>query len=119
MPPRSGARGGTALRQRLAELRGPDVPAKALDARALAALAANPGCQPPRAARRRRGEQGGAGAARWARPSAFGQSQFALTRGNAFEARVKADGGAELLRLVHERLDRRSEPPAGRPRSPT
>ncbi|HLL36623.1 MAG TPA: hypothetical protein VK545_22700, partial [Streptomyces sp.] len=37
-------RQGAALRHRLAELRGPDVPAKALDARALAALAANPGC---------------------------------------------------------------------------
>ncbi|MBE8469570.1 hypothetical protein IQ210_01210 [Streptomyces sp. 3R004] len=45
-------------------------------------------------------------------PSAFGQSQFALTRGNAFEAKVKADGGAELLRLVHEKLDRAAEPPA-------
>lgn len=38
-------------------------------------------------------------------PSAFGQSQFALTRGNAFEAKVKADGGAELLRLVRAHLD--------------
>lgn len=46
-------------------------------------------------------------------PSGFGQSQFALTRGNAFEARVKADGGAELLRLVHARLDPGAEPPAG------
>lgn len=46
-------------------------------------------------------------------PSAFGQSQFALTRGNAFEARVKADGGAELLRLAHARLDPGAEPPAG------
>lgn len=45
-------------------------------------------------------------------PSVFGQSQFAFTRGNAFEARVKADGGAELLRLVHEKLDRGAEPPA-------
>lgn len=44
-------------------------------------------------------------------PSAFGQSQFAFMRGNAFEARVKADGGAELLRLVHERLDAQAEPP--------
>lgn len=44
-------------------------------------------------------------------PSAFGQSQFALTRGNAFEARVKADGGAELLGLVHRRLDPAAEPP--------
>jgi hypothetical protein len=46
-------------------------------------------------------------------PSAFGQSQFALTRGNAFETRVKADGGAELLRLVREKLDPAAEPPEG------
>ncbi|MGW4871002.1 hypothetical protein [Streptomyces chartreusis] len=102
---------GTALRHRLAELRGPDVPAKALDARALAALAANPGCK-------RRAILDGAGVNKAAlagalgSPSAFGQSQFALTRGNAFEAKVKADGGAELLRLVHEKLDRGAEPPA-------
>ncbi|MGW0764062.1 hypothetical protein [Streptomyces sp. NPDC002676] len=100
------------LRQRLAELRGPEVPAKALDARALAALAANPGC-------RRRAILDGAGvdkvalASALGAPSGFGQSQFALTRGNAFEARVKADGGAELLRLVHSRLDPGAEPPAG------
>ncbi|MEV0637033.1 hypothetical protein AB0I77_19160 [Streptomyces sp. NPDC050619] len=102
---------GTALRHRLAELRGPDVPAKALDARALAALAANPGCE-------RRAILDGAGvnkpalASALGSPSAFGQSQFALTRGNAFEARVKSDGGAELLRLVHEKLDPRAEPPS-------
>ncbi|AMW10672.1 hypothetical protein A4E84_14835 [Streptomyces qaidamensis] len=107
-PPRTR---GTALRQQLAELRGPDVPAKALDARALAALAANPGCA-------RRAILDGAGVNKTAlasalgSPSAFGQSQFALTRGNAFEAKVKADGGAELLRLVHEKLDRSAEPPA-------
>ncbi|MFD5908262.1 hypothetical protein ACFWHL_06070 [Streptomyces massasporeus] len=101
---------GTALRQQLAELRG-DVPAKALDARALAALAANPGCA-------RRAILDGAGvnkaalASALGSPSAFGQSQFALTRGNAFEAKVKADGGAELLRLVHDKLDRSAEPPA-------
>ncbi|MFC8565184.1 hypothetical protein ACFUIW_05355 [Streptomyces sp. NPDC057245] len=107
-PPRTR---GTRLRHRLAELRGPDVPAKALDARALAALAANPGC-------RRRAILDGAGvdkaalAAALGSPSVFGQSQFAFVRGNAFEARVKADGGAELLRLVHEKLDRGAEPPA-------
>ncbi|MDQ1045834.1 hypothetical protein [Streptomyces sp. V4I2] len=101
----------TGLRHRLAELRGPEVPAKALDARALAALAANPGCK-------RRAILDGAGVDKAAladalgSPSAFGQSQFALTRGNAFESRVKADGGAELLRLVHEKLDRKAEPPS-------
>ncbi|MGW6734875.1 hypothetical protein [Streptomyces sp. NPDC055013] len=102
---------GTALRHRLAELRGPEVPAKALDARALAALAANPGCK-------RRAILDGAGvdkaalASALGSPAVFGQSQFAFTRGNAFEAKVKADGGAELLRLVHEKLDRAAEPPA-------
>ena len=102
---------GTALRQRLAELRGPAVPPKALDARALAALAANPGC-------RRRAILDGAGvnkatlASALGSPSAFGQSQFALARGNTFEARVKADGGAELLRLVHEKLDPGAVAPA-------
>ncbi|MGW2646589.1 hypothetical protein ACWC2T_17115 [Streptomyces sp. NPDC001393] len=100
------------LRHRLAELRGPDVPAKALDARALAALAANPGC-----ARRAILDGAGVDKARLASalgaPSGFGQSQFALTRGNAFEAKVKADGGAELLRLAHARLDPGAEPPAG------
>ncbi|MFD0315210.1 hypothetical protein [Streptomyces flavalbus] len=107
-PPRTR---GTALRHRLAELRGPDVPAKALDARALAALAANPGC-------RRRAILDGAGvdkarlAGALGSPSGFGQSQFAFMRGNAFEARVKADGGAELLRLARERLDAGAEPPA-------
>ncbi len=29
-------------------------------------------------------------------PAPFGQSRFALARGNAFEAQVKADGGAEF-----------------------
>ncbi|WP_428936536.1 hypothetical protein [Streptomyces sp. ACT015] len=93
-------------------MRGPDVPAKALDARALAALAANPGC-------RRRAILDGAGVNKAAlagalgSPSGFGQSQFALTRGNAFEAKVKGDGGAELLRLVHEHLDPTAAPPAG------
>ncbi len=46
-------------------------------------------------------------------PSGFGQSQFAFMRGNAFEARVKADGGAELLRLTHGRLGGGPEPVPG------
>ncbi|MCE7552738.1 hypothetical protein LZG43_22835 [Streptomyces thermodiastaticus] len=91
-------------------MRGPGVPARPLDARALAALAANPGC-------RRRALLDGAGVDKAAladalgAPAAFGQSQFAFARGHAFETRVKADGGAELLRLVHERLDPTAEPP--------
>ncbi|MGW4196139.1 hypothetical protein [Streptomyces sp. NPDC005004] len=101
----------TALRHRLAELRGPEVPAKPLDARALAALASNPGCS-------RRAILDGAGVdkARLATglgsPSDYGQSQFALIRGNVFEARVKADRGAELLRLAHACFDPATEPAA-------
>ncbi|RSM35222.1 hypothetical protein DMB66_60645, partial [Actinoplanes sp. ATCC 53533] len=34
----------------------------------------------------------------------FGQSQFAITRGNAFEAQVKANAFAELIRLLRETL---------------
>lgn len=92
-------------------MRGPDNPPRPLDARALAALAANPGCD-------RRALLDGAGVdkARLAdalgAPSAFGQSQFALARGNVFEARVKADGGAQLLRLVHARVDTAAPEPA-------
>lgn len=44
-------------------------------------------------------------------PAAYGQSQFAIVRGNAFEARVKADGATELLRLLHERLAPGTPPP--------
>ncbi|MFF2325546.1 MULTISPECIES: hypothetical protein [unclassified Streptomyces] len=92
---------GTTLRQRLAELRGPAVAPRPLDARALAALAANPGCR-RRALLDGAGVDKGALAAALGSPAPFGQSQFALVRGNAFEARVKADGGTELLRLLSE-----------------
>jgi hypothetical protein len=37
-------------------------------------------------------------------PGRFGQSQFAIGRGNAFETQVKANGCAELLRLLREHL---------------
>ncbi|CAM5337306.1 hypothetical protein GCM10010329_37020 [Streptomyces spiroverticillatus] len=70
-----------------------------MDARALAALAANPGCE-------RRALLDGAGVNKAVLAQAlgssmsYGQSQFAFMRGNAFEARVKSDGGTELLRLL-------------------
>ncbi|MFI9200132.1 hypothetical protein [Streptomyces sp. NPDC053048] len=102
----------TALRQRLAELRGPAVAPLPLDARALAALAANPGCH-------RRALLDGAGVDKAAlaralgTPATFGQSQFAFVRGHSFEARVKADGGTELIRLLCERLADGSAPPSG------
>ncbi|MFJ8671414.1 hypothetical protein [Streptomyces sp. NPDC093589] len=100
------------LRQRLTELRGAGVRPRSLDARALAALAANPGC-------RRRALLDGAGVDKGAlaqalgSPAAYGQSQFALVRGNAFEARVKSDGGADLLRLLHDRLEPGTPAPEG------
>ncbi|MER7400592.1 hypothetical protein ABT381_34345, partial [Streptomyces sp. NPDC000151] len=103
-------RPATGLRARLAELRGPGVPPRPLDARALAALSANPGC-------RRRALLDGAGVDKAAlaralgSPAPFGQSQFAIARGHSFEARVKADGGAELIRLAAEHLGGGTEPP--------
>ncbi len=81
-----------------------------LDARALAALAANPGC-------RRRALLDGAGVDKAAlaralgSPAPFGQSRFAIARGHSFEARVKADGGAELVRLTREQLGGGTEDP--------
>lgn len=113
--------------RRLAELRGgQEVPPRPLDARALAALAANPGCH-RRALLDGAGVDKGALAEALGAPAPFGQSQFAFVRGNAFEARVKADGGAELLRLLCARTgeappepsevtfpDLRADGPAGR-----
>ncbi|MEU1881609.1 hypothetical protein ABZ470_30275 [Streptosporangium sp. NPDC020072] len=87
---------------RLDRLRGP-VPSHPHDARAIAALAANPGC-----ARRALLDAAGVDKDRTARhlgfPAPFGQSQFAITRGNSFEIVVKENGCAELLRLLRELL---------------
>ncbi|GII02028.1 hypothetical protein [Planobispora takensis] len=88
--------------KRLDALRGP-VPPRAHDARAVAALAANPGC-----ARRAVLDAAGVDKDGTARhlgfPAPFGQSQFAITRGNVFETLVKENGCAELLRLMRELL---------------
>jgi hypothetical protein len=90
----------TPLSRRLTALRGgPGVPARPLDARALAALASNPGCH-RRALLDGAGVDKGALAAALGAPADFGQSQFAFVRGNAFEARVRGEGGAELLGLL-------------------
>lgn len=97
------------LSGRLAELRGgAGVPARPLDARALAALAANPGCR-RRALLDGAGVDKGALASALGAPAAFGQSQFAFVRGNAFEARVRGDGGAELIGLLCAHTD--AQPP--------
>lgn len=84
---------------RLDDLRGSGR-AKRHNARTIAALTGNPGCN-------RRAVLDAAGvdktklAERVGFPGAFGQSRFALTRGNAFEAMLKADDCA-LLRTVLE-----------------
>lgn len=82
---------------RVDSLRGA-VPGKRHNARTIAALTGNPGCT-------RRAVLDAAGvdkprlAQRIGFPGRFGQSRFALARGNAFEAMLKADDGA-LLRSV-------------------
>ncbi|MGA5702379.1 hypothetical protein [Peterkaempfera bronchialis] len=88
--------------QRLARLRGP-APQRSLDARALAALAANPGCR-RRALLDAAGVDKAALADRLGTPAPFGRSPFAIARGHVFESRVKADGYAELLLLFHRHL---------------
>jgi hypothetical protein len=86
----------------LARLRGPVSP-KRHNARTIAALTGNPGC-----ARRAVLDAAGIDKEALARgagfPARFGQSPFAIARGNAFEAMVKADGCAELLRLLRDVL---------------
>jgi hypothetical protein len=88
----------------LDRLRGP-APAKRHNARTIAALTANPGCT-------RRAVLDAAGvdkpglATHLGFPAPFGQSRFALARGNAFEAQLKADDGAALLELLSVALNR-------------
>lgn len=92
----------TTIDDALDRIRGPVAP-KPHTARTIAALTSNPGCH-------RRAVMDAAGvdkqrvAAHAGFPAPFGQSQFAIARGNAFEAQVKANGCAELLRLLRERL---------------
>ncbi len=91
-----------AVESRLEHIRGRVAP-KSHNARTIAALTSNPGC-----ARRAIMDAAGVDKQRLAAysgfPAPFGQSQFAITRGNAFEAQVKANGCAELLRLLREHL---------------
>jgi hypothetical protein len=87
---------------RLDRLRGP-VPPRPHDARTIAALTANPGCD-RRAVLDAAGVDKRAVAERLGSGPRFGQSPFAISRGHAFEKLVKADGGAVLLRLLREVL---------------
>ncbi|WP_280692667.1 hypothetical protein [Kitasatospora sp. GAS204B] len=88
--------------RRLAALRG-GAEQRGLDARALAALAANPGCR-RRAVLDAAGVDKGAVAGRLGRPAPFGRSPFAIARGTAFEARLKADDCAALLEPLRRHL---------------
>jgi hypothetical protein len=81
----------------LESLRGTARP-KRHNARTIAALTGNPGCS-RRAVLDAAGVDKPALADRIGFPGSFGQSRFALARGNAFEAMLKADGCA-LLREV-------------------
>jgi hypothetical protein len=85
---------------RLDRIRGPVEPTPH-NARTIAALTNNPGCT-----RRRVIDAAfidkAALAAQVGHPFPYGMSPFAMTRGNAFEALVTANGCAELLRLLRE-----------------
>ena len=82
----------------LSQLHGPGRP-KRHNARTIAALTGNPGCT-------RRAVLDAAGvdkpklAEQIGFPGSFGQSRFALARGNSFEAMLKADGCALLLETL-------------------
>jgi hypothetical protein len=91
-------------RATLDRLRGP-TPARRHNARTIAALTANPGCG-RRAVLDAAGVDKTAVAAHVGHPARFGQSSFALARGNAFEAQLKADGAAALLELLGDALHR-------------
>lgn len=87
---------------RLAQLRA-GVPPRPHNARTIAALAANPGC-PRRAVLDAAGIDKTKLAARVEFPAPFGQSPFAIARGNAFEAQLKSEGAAQLLTLLRSEL---------------
>lgn len=93
----------TTVTERLDALRG-NVQAENHNARTLASLASNPRCA-LRAVLDAAGADKGEIAKHTGFPAPFGQSKFAITRGDAFEAKVKAMGCAELLRLLCEVLD--------------
>jgi hypothetical protein len=86
----------------LDRIRGDAAP-KRHNARTIAALTGNPGCN-----RRAVLDAAGVDKPRLAEhigfPMPFGQSRFALARGNGFEAMLKADGCALLLEVLGEVL---------------
>ncbi|MGH3165467.1 MAG: hypothetical protein ACRDN0_06180 [Trebonia sp.] len=87
---------------RLDRLRGRTNP-KRHNARTISALATNPGCT-RRALMDASGTDKNLIADHTGYPAPFGQSNFAIIRGNAFEAQVKENGAAQLLRLLRDHL---------------
>lgn len=91
------------LDDRLNRLRG-SAERKANNARSLAALESNPRC-----ALRAVLDAAGADKEKIAAHAGFempsGRSVFAMSRGNSFETMVKANGGAELVRLLRQTLE--------------
>jgi len=85
---------------RLRRIRGSARPTRH-NARTIAALTGNPGCS-----RRTIVDTAGVDKEKLARhigfPSRFGQSEFAITRTNAFQTLLRADDYAELTRLLRE-----------------
>jgi hypothetical protein len=92
-----------AVDESLAILRG-SAERRTYSARSLAALENNPRCM-LRAVLDASGSDKAAIAAHAGYPAPFGQSSFAITRGNAFEAMAKDNGCAELLRVLRETLE--------------
>lgn len=90
------------LNDRLDALRGP-APAKGHDARTLAALTTNPGCN-RRALLDAAGIDKDAIAVHLGKARPLAKSSIALRSGATFEQQVKADGCAELLRLLRDVL---------------
>src|SRR4051794_11523137 len=84
----------------LAALRGA-LPMKPPNARSLAAIRSNPGCNARRVLDAA-GIDKAALAGRLNRPVVEEQSKFAMQRGNRFERLVKEDNYAELIRLLRE-----------------
>jgi hypothetical protein len=87
---------------RLERIRGAAVPRRH-NARTIAALTSNPGCG-RRAVLDAAGVDKDGLAGRVGYPAGFGQSPFAIVRGNVVEKQVKADDCTELLRLLRDQL---------------
>ncbi|WP_189171119.1 hypothetical protein [Pilimelia anulata] len=87
---------------RLDRVRGRAAPLRH-NARTIAALTGNPGCA-RRAVVDAAGVDKTALAAHVGHPSRYGQSPFAIARGHAFEARLKADGYAALRGVIAAKL---------------